>query len=388
MINRGNMSLINKYLAERSEKVVAEIICAETVDLTRIHLLLLAKFVNETKFVDLPKKFNGDSFNTFLATQQARRDNKNKPLAARYKRKVVSDARNFFLWLQCQPGFQKAISQKWINTFEFSKRGQQEMNAINNSNARKYFTLEEIYTIAKTPAITIQEKRIRCAIVFLYLSAARISAFLTLPVKAVDVIKRTIDQDPDLGVHTKLGHCATTTLLNIKELLDIVIEWDQQVQKLNDQSMLWFAPISSKTGLIDPSVPIGKYRDAGFRKDMERFLTKAGIQYRGPHQLRHGHIRYMRDHSKNDIKSLEAIATNCLQTTATMLKYGILTGSDARIAFDNILTNSSEKEEISNVLRDDDNFKSMMTELLAQQRKDLTQHIENLMEKQAKKEEK
>ena len=51
-----------------------------------------------------------------------------------------------------------------------------------------------------------------------------------------------------MGVRTKNKKHATTFLLPIPELLEVVKDWDREVRKVNPEG-LWFAPFSPRQGL-------------------------------------------------------------------------------------------------------------------------------------------
>jgi hypothetical protein len=57
-------------------------------------------------------------------------------------------------------------------------------------------------------------------------------------------------------------------------------------------------------------------------------LKTVGMPYKSPHAFRHGHIRFLRN-CASDVRDLEAIAHNALQTVGTMLNYGKLDSTQA-----------------------------------------------------------
>jgi len=66
-------------------------------------------------------------------------------------------------------------------------------------------TLDEIRAIAAAPADNLIERRIKAAACFWYLSGIRIGAFVSLPIKAVNIEIKEVYQFPNLGVRTKNG---------------------------------------------------------------------------------------------------------------------------------------------------------------------------------------
>ena len=329
MINRQNKKLTNQYLHEiLNDNDIGH----KTFKVKKTRLTQFLTFADKIVFKDLPDKANGKNFKNYLKSEKARRDNKSKPLSSEYLRQVSSTTRLFLEWLQDQPGYGK-ITNKWVRSFSTHRRDTQSSTP---DGYRIYFSIDEIEKIAKTPVFTLNQERTKAAIIFLFLTGMRIGAFVTLPIRAVDISQRIVFKYPELGVETKFNAKGKARIANIPFLLKIVGTWDQKVRSIFPPDGKWFAPISPQTGLLDPNVPTGKQRDKGFRDDLEAFLKNAGVDYKSPHKLRHGFIRYGRDHAKHDMRSLEAIAHNTGQTLATMLKYGKLSEEDAFREFDDI----------------------------------------------------
>ena len=117
-----------------------------------------------------------------------------------------------------------------------------------------------------------------------------------------------------MGVRTKANKSGVTTILpfdEYPELMAVVKAWDTKVGSSLSPNAKWYANITPLTGELDPSIVVGQKRDSGFRKDMAQFLAKAGLAYKSPHKLRHGHIRFLRDKSEN----VKEPGSDC-QTTA------------------------------------------------------------------------
>ncbi|MCX6055708.1 MAG: hypothetical protein NTZ74_12510 [Chloroflexi bacterium] len=97
------------------------------------------------------------------------------------------------------------------------------------------------------------ERRIRAPAVFWYLSGIRIGAFVTLPIKAIDLENRFVYQYTSMGVHTKNGKSAKTILFPIPELIKVCLDWDQELKKAISGEGFWFAPLYPETGEINPN---------------------------------------------------------------------------------------------------------------------------------------
>jgi site-specific recombinase XerD len=313
MINRNNKKIVDRFLEERQD----DDLCKETIKVLRDHLILLLEFSGDTDFKKMPQKYTGKDFKEYLRTIEARRDLINKLLSPEYCRKALGTSHVFFAWLQDEKGFKRTITNKWIKTFHTNHKWKQSIGDCD----QVMIALDEARRIANTPVKTLNEERTRAACIFLFLTGMRIGAFVTLPIKAVNISHWVAIQDPEMGVQTKLGKSGKTKLARISDLLTFVEVWDQKVRTVFPPDGLWFAPISPLTGLLDSSVPVGENRASGFRKDLHAFLKIAAIEYKSPHKFRHGYIRMMRDQAK-DVSDLEALAGNTLQKLGTMLEYG------------------------------------------------------------------
>jgi hypothetical protein len=111
-----------------------------------------------------------------------------------------------------------------------------------------------------------------------YLSGIRIGAFVTLPIKAVDLENRSIKLWPSLGVKTKFEKHHTAYLLEIPELLELVFNWDYKIRKVFKTEYPWFTPFSPLTLDFDPEYQsIGKQRSDRARRDLKEWLNKVDL---------------------------------------------------------------------------------------------------------------
>ena len=197
---------------------------------------------------------------------------------------------------------------------------------------REAVTWEEIQSIAVALVTAKREKRIRAAAIFFWLSGIRIGAFVTLQIAAVDLKKLEVKQWPSLRVKTKNGKHATTYLLNIPELLEVVIEWDLDVREKLPDNGFWLAPLLPDSGEIDPNIfNVGNNRYRRARKDLYDWLTKVGLPI-----IRHTSLgmimQYMLLKQANDIGDLKAISQNLMHSDLKITDgiYGILNNMDVK----------------------------------------------------------
>ena len=163
-----------------------------------------------------------------------------------------------------------------------------------------------------------------------FLSGVRIGAFVTLPIRCVNLTNLSVKQWPELGVHTKNGKHATTYLLDIPDLLEVVRAWDQEVRSSLPDTCYWFSPLSPDTALFDYSVnEIGESRHSRARKDLKDWLARVGLPYHSPHKFRHGNAVYSIKLAK-DMGQFKAISQNLMHSNLSITDgvYGILSSED------------------------------------------------------------
>jgi integrase len=229
-------------------------------------------------------------------------------LSVVYLKKTLATARFFFSWLaDNEPGF-KAIKHSWIQSLKIKR-------ISDVPKTREAVTLEEVQAIANSPANSITERRAKAASVFLFLSGMRIGAFVSLPLKAVDIQGRKVIQYPSLGVRTKNSKNGITYLLDIPELLRVVKEWDDEVRALLPPSGFWFALLSPETGELDLNISsVGEHRSNLARRNIKEFLENSKLPYHSPHKFRHGHIQFGAAHAKT-VADFKAVSMNVMHAS-------------------------------------------------------------------------
>ena len=268
----------------------------------------------------------------------ARLDGEKKRLSGDYIKKVLATARNFFSWLSDNKRGYSSITHSWIRTLKTKRMAQKP-------KTKNAVSLEEIMRIAKAPAETIMERRIRAAAVFLYLSGVRISAFVSLTLDLVDIDNRQIIQDPTRGVRTKNQKFGITYLWDIPELLQVVKAWDDEVRAILPAQGFWFAPISPATGEIDENIlSIGANRDVLAGKNLRAWLEKVGLPVRSPHKFRHGHIQYGLTNSKT-MADFKAVSLNAMHSSIKITDefYSVLNDQEVKRRLNSLGNNKQKK---------------------------------------------
>ena len=243
-----------------------------------------------------------------------------EPYSSIYIRKILSTSFRFFNWIaKHYPQYQKTITVNWLDTMK-------PLRIVNDEKDHEFVTLEEIRKMAKAPVESLRDRRIRAAAVFWFLSGIRIGAFVTLPIRAVNLPKREIYQFPSYGVHTKFGKKGTTHLLNIPDLLQVIQEWDTEIRQYLGEDLYWFAPLSPDTGTFDPGIKkAGEFRSSRANKDLHDWCSRMAIPYHSPHKFRHGHAVYGIEVSK-DVADFKAVSQNLMHSNLSITDgvYGML----------------------------------------------------------------
>ena len=242
--------------------------------------------------------------------------------------KILQLSQRFFNWCKARqvPGFKK-LSRDWINSLRLERGAELQPQ-------RQYFTLAECKRIAvlSLPADDLALRRDQAAACLLFLSGMRVGALVTLPSACVHVHEMSIQQHPSAGVKTKNGKRATTDLLNIPELLDVVKQWDAFVRERLLNNAMWYAPIKREwhdQHLVD-AIPAPS-RASDFNKRLKILLKRAGIPKRSAHKLRHGHAVYGLQNAKS-LADYKAISQNLMHENIQITDgiYADLVGNEVK----------------------------------------------------------
>ncbi len=301
MINKKNWKLVKAFLNDRLH---TDQISIGSWRAEEIYVKYLLMWADSTSFVNAPTIT--PTFPEYM--RNARMDGKEEPLSPAHVKKVLSTARRFFFWLYENDYEYRKLKSSWIEKIKAKRLSEVPQN-------KEYVTLEEIKAIAQAPAENLVERRIRAAAVFWYLSGIRIGAFVSLPLRAVDIENRYVYQYTSLGVRTKNSKSAKTILYPIPELLPVVKDWDDEVRSHLPDNGFWFAPLSPDTGEIDTScLVVGDARSNLARKNLKDWLEKVGLPYHSPHKFRHGHVHFGQAHSKTQ-EDYKAVSQNVMHST-------------------------------------------------------------------------
>ena len=327
MILRHNYELLSTYRKELKNTKQVNGLTLETYEYYESLILDWAG----NKPLDKAPSFK-TTFPEFLSKQN---NPKGKPYSAEYMKGACSYARRFFEWARDNEKDFKSMKGSWIKTITPIKRPGSLPDV-------KYYTKEELEKICEVVPVNRRMQRMIAAIAFLLLSGMRISAFMTLPIKNVSIMAKTIVQNPEDGVCTKGNKAAVTTLLKISKLIEIVKAWDALVREHCPENSSWYARLD-QNGEFDPRTiePMTsensdylkkKARNCRslFYKDLRDLCELAGVEYKSPHKARHGHIHLGMKNAKN-YEERKAVSQNVMHETVTITDavYSRMKSSDA-----------------------------------------------------------
>jgi site-specific recombinase XerD len=282
MINRSNYKLTREYLDFLSEikKLTPGSLHRYKLDLNHFLLWLDGTAVEKCES-------KRPSFSSFLQT--SRMDNSEESLGVNTQKKIVQTTRRFLHWIKLyHPQRFKSLPAVWIDSLKPAP-------GITVSGEHEYVTLEEVIHLAKFPMKDNKQVYLRdqAAAAMLFVSGMRAGAFSTLPIEAVDLPAMAVKQWPSLGVQTKYQKHATTYLLDVPILIDVIQAWDDIVRSRLPPSAMWYAPIYGEWNdrYISHKLP-GKNRNISLGKRLRKISLLAGVSHKSPHKYRHGHAVY------------------------------------------------------------------------------------------------
>ncbi|MDP2855541.1 MAG: site-specific integrase [bacterium] len=227
--------------------------------------------------------------------QAKNKANSQEKISLSYCYTILRFLKVFFRWLSQQAGYKKIdkIAIDYLNLTQAENRIATQPRKVEIPR------LEDIKAVIENIKGKSEiEMRDKALISLIFLTGARISAVMTLPMQSFDRDKLILDQDPKLGVKTKFSKRIVSTFIAFwyKEPINYFLEWfdylkKQKEFKLND-------PIFPATKIENGKENIGYYNTGEVepifwkststpRKIFEKRFAQAGVKYYHPHTLRH-----------------------------------------------------------------------------------------------------
>jgi integrase len=305
MIYRQNWKDAEKYLEYLHDVEQLEELSVVTRRTQLRYLLLWADDVPLGKAPSIVPVFPRWLANYRQAPQGWAQGPLKNPLSYNSQQAAISAVRGFFRWARSRhPRRYSQISDMYLKTLKPIKQK-------GRPNEREAYTLEQVQALINLPVRTLKDRRKRSTVALLFLSGMRIGACTTLPIKALDLEKKSVKQWPEWGVRTKFSKAATTFLLELPELLEVVADWDSYVRSRLPEDALWYSRLDYRGRELVPTYGNGLRMRGRFRKSLKAMCEWAGIPYMSPHKLRHGHVEYALGQAKT-VDQLKAISLNVM----------------------------------------------------------------------------
>lgn len=347
LVNRTNYILVNEFLAFLREVKQLSPASVERYRFYLRHLLLWAMDTLLGKAHTIRPSFS--AYVAALSSPQG------GSLAAETQKKIVETARQFFEWAKfAHAGEFRGVSAAWLELL----RPVRQKQAL-TPDEHIFVTVEEAVLLATLLGESgdLAHWRDRAAAARLFLSGERASALVTSPIEAINIEERSVRQWPELGVETKNGKKATTFLLPIPELIEVVQSWDVFVRSNLPVNAPWYAPVESRWGeqtlsLVKP----GENRNQALDRRLRRLFTQAGLPYKSAHKFRHGHAVYGLMHART-MPDYKAVSMNLmhhdLQITDSI--YAPMLSNDVQKRIANLALQQANQP--------DDDLRTMITRL-------------------------
>ncbi|MDD3434540.1 MAG: site-specific integrase [Candidatus Pacebacteria bacterium] len=257
---------------------------------------------------DFSNRDNFGGFNEKIAVAfkdwltNKKRGDSQENISISYCYDILRFLRVFFDWLSKQKGYKSKINPTSVGYLNLTKK---EIREATQPKSIKYPTLDEIrMVIENIKGKTEIEMRDKALFSLAFLTGARISAIMTLPMKSVDRDNLVLYQDPALGVATKFSKRITSPLIpfSYKETLDYFLEWfdylkDQKEFRPEDPIFPATKIENGKdninyynTGAVEPKM---LKSPSSLRSIFKKRFERAGVKYYHPHTFRHWWIKEM-----------------------------------------------------------------------------------------------
>ncbi|MBI5951913.1 MAG: hypothetical protein HY865_09665 [Chloroflexi bacterium] len=338
MINRENYHDVHAYLHYLDRRQLDP----ATVKRARGHLRHLLEWADETPLTKA--RAIDPSFPAYLAMPSARiaqpfnASFPERRLAPSSIIKCLANARQFFEYAHNEWSLRyKSITISWVELLQPPR----QLRAESRLAVREYWSLEDVQKIAAVSTETLREQRGQVAVCMLYLSGMRAEALATLPIHCVDLTTGAIKQLPEAGVKTKNRKAAITYLLPIAELHDVVARWDQRVRSQLPAGALWYATLTSDGMQVTPTLEAYAQRYNIIEHDVKLICQRAGVPYKSPHKLRHGHAVYGLKNART-LEELKAVSQNIMHASMTITDgvYANLLGNEVQSVITSLGKNS------------------------------------------------
>ena len=256
-------------------------------------------FTRNDDFANFNKTM-AEAFKEWLKNKKKINSQENISLSYCYD--ILRFLKTFFEWLSKQAGYKSRINQTAIEYLNLTIK---EKSIERKTKRVKYRVLEDIKRVIENiKGVSEIEKRDKALFSLAFLTGARISAIMTLPIKSFDRNNLVLYQDPALGVQTKFSKKIVSSLIpfSYKETLDYFLEWFDYLQK--EKGFKADDPIFPATKIENGKENINYYNteeiankqlksSSSLRHIFKKRFEQAGVNYYHPHTFRHWWVKEM-----------------------------------------------------------------------------------------------
>jgi len=266
---------------------------------------------------------------------------------------ILKNLQDFFTWLASQNGYKNKIKFELIEYFNLP-RG--EKRIAQSKSDIKYPSLDEIKTVINSiKPDSEMNRRNRALLSFAILSGMRVSAIISLPLKAFNPETLEVFQDPRLGVNTKFSKTINSLLMPFElDLLQEVLDWVnflKQEKNFKGNDPIFPAMKLGHQGNVKTfkavEVKPEFLRSAShIYKIFEESFINANLEPYSPHKFRHTAIDLALEKCQNG-KQLKAISQifghENIQTTISV--YAQLPEKEVKSIIHEMFNKSAEEEQ-------------------------------------------
>lgn len=259
-----------------------------------------------------------------------------KPLGKSTARAIMATLREFTLWLSQQEGYRKRIRPADADYFRLSRRDEAEARAAPERPAPSMRQAKR--ALALMPADTPRALRDRAVVALLCLTGIRVRALVSLRIKHVDLVEKSVTQNPR-EVATKFGKRIETFFA--KGVDDAEVSLAAWIAHLDEVAL--YGPDDP----LFPATAITPRANSGFKPDgftrrpwtstepvrqiVRTAFEAAGLPNYGPHAFRHMLARHTAKNA-GSVAELVAASQNLGHTDVltTLRSYGQIDRSRQR----------------------------------------------------------
>lgn len=220
-----------------------------------------------------------------------------KPLSKSTTRAILAVLREFVLWLSQQEGFRSRIKPKDADYFNLSRRDEAEARAAPPRPAPSVNQAKR--TLSLMPEGTPREMRDKAVFALLCLTGIRVAALVSLRIKHVDLVEKSVMQNPR-EVATKFGKSIDTFFAKgFEDAESVLAKWlnylDEAALYGPDDPLFPATAIEaqSNTGFIATGFARRPWKTTEpVRKIVNGAFARASQPNYGPHAFRHMLARY------------------------------------------------------------------------------------------------